>query len=113
MIPGQGFVVDSKICSHQRALADLIWGATPQRFPKCSGMGLSPSVASNKDEGKQESGKQRKQCWQSSRQFPEKRRTNYDSDREEQQGKRTASFNKPSMRQSVTVERLACKWPPM
>jgi predicted TIM-barrel fold metal-dependent hydrolase len=34
VIPGQGFAVDSKICSHERALADLIWGAILQRFPK-------------------------------------------------------------------------------
>ena len=54
MIPGQGFAVDSKICSYERVLADLIWGATPQRFPKCSGMGLSPFIASKKDERKQE-----------------------------------------------------------
>jgi hypothetical protein len=40
------------------------WGAIPQRFPR---MGLSPFVASNEEERKQETGKQQQQCWQSSR----------------------------------------------
>jgi hypothetical protein len=26
--------IDSKICSAERAMADLIWGAIPQRYPK-------------------------------------------------------------------------------
>jgi predicted TIM-barrel fold metal-dependent hydrolase len=30
---GKSFV-DTKICSMQRAMADLIWGAVPQRYPK-------------------------------------------------------------------------------
>ena len=53
-MPEAGVTVDSKICSHEPALADLIWGALPERF---LGMGLNPFVASHEEENKQETGK--------------------------------------------------------